>query len=222
MELEKFARLGTKRVKWLVHLFNWTVGLNSIRKGKNKISIGAAMLKKVKIRVSGRGNTIVVSDWSALLGCTIHIKGNNNRIEIGSDCVLRQVELVVEDDGNEISVGKGGRLYGPTQLAAMEGTKLSIGEECLCSSGVKIRTGDSHSIVDMEGNRINPSTDVEIGSHVWLGTDVLCLKGTRVPGNCIVGARALVNRAFSEENCILAGVPAQIVKNRVSYLCKRL
>ena len=135
---------------------------------------------------------------------------------------MRQVEIVIEDDGNNISVGSGGRLYGPTQLAAIEGTRIIIEEDCLFSSGVKIRTGDSHSIVDMEGNRINPSEDVVIGEHVWLGTDVICLKGTRIPGHCIVGARALTNRSFAEGNCVLAGVPARIVKTGVDYLCKRL
>lgn len=222
MDLKKFMRWNPNRVRWLTRLYNGILGRNSIRKGKNSLSVGAAMVKRVKIRISGRGNTIVVSDWSALLHCTIQIKGDNNRIEIGPDCVLRQVELVIEDDGNTISVGQGGRLYGPTQLAAIEGTKIIIGEDCLCSSGVKIRTGDSHSIVDAGGSRINPSEDVVIGEHVWLGTDAICLKGTRIPGHCIVGARALVNRAFSESHCILAGVPAKIVKTGVDYLCKRL
>ena len=222
MDLQKYFSGDPKRVKWLLHLYNRTAGFNSVRKGKNPLSVGAAMLKQVKIRISGHGNTIAVSDWSALFGCTIDIRGNGNRIEIGPDCVLRQVELVIEDDGNVISIGKGSRLYGPSQLAAIEGTKISVGEDCLFSSGVKIRTGDSHSVIDREGNRINPSEDVSIGEHVWLGTDVLCLKGTRVPGHCIVGARALVNRAFAEGNCVLAGAPAQIVKTGVDYLCERL
>ncbi|PWL45475.1 MAG: hypothetical protein DBY45_03980 [Clostridiales bacterium] len=222
MDLKKYLSRNPKGLKWLVHLYNRTAGFNSIRRGKNRICVGASLLKRTKIRISGEGNTVVFSDWSALFHCAIQITGNYNRIEIGPDCVLRQVELVIEDDGNVISVGKGGRLYGPTQLAAIEGTKIFVGEDCLFSSGVKIRTGDSHSIVNMDGNRINPSEDVVIGEHVWLGTDVLCLKGTRVPGHCIVGARSLVNRAFSEENCILAGVPARIVKTEVDYLCKRL
>lgn len=222
MDWKQYISDHPQRVKWLMHLFNRTAGLNSVRLRGNRLSVGAALLRHTKIRVSGVGNTIIVADSSALLHCRIQITGNHNRIEIGKDCVLRQVELVIEDDGNGISIGQGGRLYGPTQLAAIEGTKISVGEDCLFSSGVKIRTGDSHSIVDMEGNRINPSEDVTIGEHVWLGTDVLCLKGTQVPGHCVVGARALLNHAFSEENCVLAGSPAQIVKTGVDYLCKRL
>ena len=77
-------------------------------------------------------------------------------------------------------------------------------------------------MVDLQGKRINPSRDIVIGNHVWIGTQVTCLKGARVADNCIIGACALVTGTFPEGNCALAGVPAKVVRRDVNWDILRL
>ena len=194
-----------------------------IHKGKgNRILAPCALLKGVNIRISGTGNTVIVEDFSTLNNTAIYIHGNNNIITIGPWCTLINAELCIEDDGNRINLGEHTKILGKTHLAAMEGTAIMIGADCLFSSDVHFRTGDSHSILDMQGRRINDSRDIVLGDHVWVGTKSTCLKGARVASHSIIGACALVTGVFQDPHCALAGVPAKVVKTGVDWSARRI
>ena len=188
----------------------------------NRIEAPCALLKRVDIRISGSNNRVIVEDFSVLKGVSVYISGDNNTVSIGSWCHLNGTEFCMEKSGNTVAVGSRSKLLGKTHLAAMEGTRIDIGRECLFSSDIHFRTGDSHSILDMKGRRINPSQDILLGDHVWVGTKVICLKGSVVPPHSIVGAGALVTKAFSQPNCVLAGNPAKVVKTGVDWSLKRI
>jgi acetyltransferase-like isoleucine patch superfamily enzyme len=87
---------------------------------------------------------------------------------------------------------------------------------------IEIRTGDSHSILDMSGNRINPSSNVVIGNHVWVGSRVIILKGAQISDFSIIGAGSIVSGEFPDTNVILAGVPAKIVKDNINWKRERI
>ena len=189
-----------------------------IRKGRgNRVCAPCALLKNVTIHISGRNNRIIIEDYCRLSNCAIYIRGNDNTVVIGKWCILIGAELCIEDNGNEICMGDHTKIYGKTHLAAIEGTRILIGRDCLFSSDIHFRTGDSHSILDMDGRRINGSEDIVIGEHVWVGTKVLCLKGSQVADHCVVGAGALVTGSCKKTNCILAGVPVRVVKENIDW-----
>lgn len=193
------------------------------KKGRNnRIVAPCALLQKGNIRFSGSGNTVIIGDFSVLKGVSIYLYGDNNTVTIGSWCHLAETELYLEDSGNRITIGDHTKILGKTHLAAIEGTEIRIGSDCLFSSDVHFRTGDSHSVLDLSGRRINASQDIELGDHVWVGTKVTCLKGAKVPSHSILGACALVTGKFDEPNCALAGVPARVVKTGVDWSLKRI
>ena len=41
----------------------------------------------------------------------------------------------------------------------------------------------------------------------------MILKGSKIPSNSMIGACSLVNKEFTEENTVIAGSPAKIIKN---------
>lgn len=188
----------------------------------NRLTAPCALLQKVNIHFSGNHNTVIVEDFSTLKNVSLYISGDNNTIHIGPWCYLNQAEFCTENAGNTIAIGEHTRIMGQTHLAAIEGTKITIGEDCLFSSDVHVRTGDSHSVLNLEGKRINPSEDIVIGDHVWMGTKTTCLKGAVIPHHNIVGACALVTGKFEEPNCALAGVPAKVVKREVDWCLQRI
>lgn len=188
----------------------------------NHIEAPCAMLKRVDIRIVGNNNTVTIKDFSTLKGVSVYIRGDNNHITIEPWCHLNGTELHMENSGNSILIGEHSKLLGTTHLATMEGTRIDIGKDCLFSSDIHFRTGDSHSILDMDGRRINSSEDIRLGDHVWVGTRVMCLKGAAVPSHSIVGAGALVTKAFSQPHCVLAGNPAKVVKTDVDWSLKRI
>lgn len=136
--------------------------------------------------------------------------------------ILKNVTFVTEDDNNEISIDEHTSIMGKTELAAIESTSIKIGKDCLFSQMIYFRTGDSHSIIDMDGNRINQSKNIIVGDHVWLGQQVVLLKGAEIPANSIVGYRSIVTKKLMSENTAYAGSPAKEVKNNVTWDSKRI
>lgn len=190
--------------------------------GGNRVLAPCVLLKKVRIDISGENNRVIVEDFSILSDVSIYIHGSNNTLHIGKWGYLVQADICMEDSGNEITIGEHTRILGKTHLAAIEGTKIEIGSDCMFSSDIHFRTGDSHSVLNQQGKRINPSEDIILGEHVWVGTKVTCLKGAAVPAHSIIGACALVTGKFDEPNCVIAGVPAKIVKREIDWSIKRI
>lgn len=82
------------------------------------------------------------------------------------------------------------------------------------ANDIHVRTGDSHTIIDSEGNRINTSKSISIGNHVWIGTKVTCF--------CVIGANTLISKKFERTNCVIAGNPASIIKSEINWKRERL
>jgi len=99
-----------------------------------------------------------------------------------------------------------------------ENLKVFIGNNCMFGTRVLLRPSDGHIIYDINtGELLNKGEDIIIGNHVWSGVNSVFLKGAKVSDNSVVGANTLVNKKFNEENVILAGVPARIVKHSVNW-----
>ena len=135
---------------------------------------------------------------------------------------MNQVELCTEDSNNEISIGSNTNFCGKAHLAAIEGTKIKIGNRCLFSSDLQFRTGDSHSILNMQGDRINPSKNIIIDDHVWFGAKVTCLKGVHISKDSIVAATTTLCKDYDKSNVIIAGIPGKIIKTDINWSIDRI
>lgn len=67
----------------------------------------------------------------------------------------------------------------------------------------------THSI-NVQENR-QDSAPIRIGSHCFVGTDVVILGGAILPDRSVLGAKSLLNKAFTERGMLYAGVPAKPV-----------
>lgn len=52
---------------------------------------------------------------------------------------------------------------------------------------------------------------IKIGNNCWFGFNCTVLEGTQIGDNCVIGAGSVVNKKFPK-NCVIAGVPAKIIK----------
>lgn len=176
---------------------------------------GGAFLNHSKIFFYGKNNTIEIEKGCRLYGCRIQVFGDANRVHISSDCVLRNVDVYISS-GGILEIGHNTHIGG-AHIACIEGTKVCIGERCLFSDQIVLRTGDSHSILNEQGERINHALDVIIGNHVWIGQQVIILKGAEIGDETIVGTRALVTGKKFSGNVVLAGSPAKVIKTGVTW-----
>ena len=208
--------------KLCTSLFNYLNIKNKLFSKNIRVSVGVSMISGLKIINHGNDNQIIIGDFVRIKNSTIIIHGNQNKISISDFAYLKDIELYMEDSKNEILINQHSSLCGKAHLAAIEGSKIIIGKECLFSSDLHFRTGDSHSILDMQGKRINPSKDIVIEDHVWIGTKVTCLKGTHIMKNSIIAATTTLCKAYDQENVIIAGVPGRIIKTDVNWTHQRI
>ena len=68
----------------------------------------------------------------------------------------------------------------------------------------------SHSI-DLEQNR-QSSEPVRVGDYCFVGTNCVLLGGSALPDFCILGAKSLLNKSFTETYQLYGGVPAGPIK----------
>lgn len=222
-EQKKQLILSHRRLsQWACWAYNHLPFRNKLHARGVQLHQGVSLLRGLKIYSSGVDNRIILDDFVRLNDCTIRILGSHNTITIGEDSTLNRTDLHLENDHNQVIIGRRTDLYGPTHAAVIEGTTLKIGDDCMFSGDLHIRTGDSHSVVDLAGRRINPSKDIVIGDHVWIGTKVTCLKGVSVRENCIVAATTTLCGRFDQKNAVIAGVPGKVVKTGVNWSPERL
>ena len=75
----------------------------------------------------------------------------------------------------------------------------------------------SHSI-DIEENR-QSSKPVRVGDYCFVGTNCVLLGGSALPDFCVLGAKSLLNKSFTETYHLYCGVPARPIK-ALSRDCK--
>lgn len=188
---------------------------------KNKLKYVGSFIYRTKIKVIGKENVVEIRRGAVLKNCIIFVSGICNKIVIGERCSLKDVELYIEDNGNILNIGSRTTISGRTHIACIEGTTISIGKDCMFSKDIIIRTGDSHSIIDKYGNRINKSKGVEIGDHVWIGANVTILKGSSIGEDSIIGTGSLITNNL-EKNCVYGGNPVRKLKEDVTWKRERI
>lgn len=69
----------------------------------------------------------------------------------------------------------------------------------------------THSI-NVFDNR-QDSAPIKIGSHTFVGTNVVVLGGAILPDCCVLGAKSLLNKAYAETHKLYGGVPARVLSD---------
>lgn len=202
---------------------NRIVGGNQYRVRNNRLLAKEARMCRTEVKILGKENVVEIGKGTLLRNCKICIYGNRNRVIIGENVIANGAEIHIEDEGSTIEIRNCTTIERDTEIAAIEGTHIQIGQDCMISSDVRICTGDSHSLVDLDGNRMNPSMDITIGDHCWLGTRVVINKGVKIPEHCTIGACSVINRNLrGEPYSVIAGVPGRLMKQQVDWRRERI
>lgn len=185
-----------------------------IRDGKETVLPPYTYIKGLHLEFNGNNNTVCIEYPSRIHHSKISFNGDNNQINFGKNA--KGVFSFILYYGNNIHLGNNVQSEG--LYATLYGDSLIIGNNCLFSSSIKVWS-DGHAIIDAATRKLlnPPGYTIQIGDHVWIGQDVVLLKRTNIPSNCIVAHSSVVTKAFDEENCIYAGNPAKAVKRGINW-----
>jgi acetyltransferase-like isoleucine patch superfamily enzyme/coenzyme F420-reducing hydrogenase beta subunit len=92
-------------------------------------------------------------------------------------------------------------------------SKITIGKDCTIARDVVIRDYDGHTI---ELPDFNIAEEIVIGEHVWIGNRAIVLKGVTIGDGAIIAAGSIVTTDVPS-HCIVAGVPARVVKENINW-----
>ena len=184
---------------------------------KSSVTIGKrARLNTVSFTI-GENGAIFIDGSSRLNNVSFHLPGSNAKVCIGSCCMISNTEFWIEDDANEIIIGDNTYIGGAHLAVTGKEKKIRIGKDSMLSNGIVIRTGDSHSIIDLSnGEKMNPEQNVFIGNHVWIAQNVTILKGSTVNDDSVIGCCSVVCNSF-EHNSLIVGSPAKTVKEGICW-----
>lgn len=153
-----------------------------------------------------------------------YIRGNNHKIIIHDNVKISKGIIWMEDENGLIQIGKNSTVESAEFACTEPNSAITIGNNCMFSKEIEIRTGDSHSIMDITNNkRINLAKNVNIEDNVWLGARVVVLKGSKIESNVVVGFGSIVtNKEVLKSNSVYIGMPLKQVKSDIYWIRKRI
>ena len=122
--------------------------------------------------------------------------------------------LFVDGDDGTIIIGDNCHINGACIHAK---SNISLGNKCVVASGVHIIDSNGHEVKSLDRRHVQDvPRPISIGNNVWIGLNVIILKGTIIGDNAVIYAGSVVKGEFPA-NCIIAGNPAKIIKNIEYY-----
>lgn len=160
------------------------------------------LLKGVPVIFNKGGAELSIGD-----NCTIKSSFLSNLVGLYSRTII-----VTRTSEAKIHIGNNVGISGAT-IYARKGIK--IGDNTMIGGNAKILDNDFHPIeVDARNNDDKSkigTREVVIGKNCFIGCNSLILKGTVLGDGCVVGAGAVVSGKF-DDNCVIAGNPARVIK----------
>lgn len=176
--------------------------------------------KGVRISFSGRYNTVKIElpfgkDSPIKTKVNLRIKGDKNIVHIHKN-VSGRLYIAMHNGNNYFEIGENSSMC--DMGITLVNNTCKIGKDCMISNGIKI-WGDGHSVLDYKTRKVlnTPKAPILVGNHVWLGERVTLTKGAQIPDDCIVGVASVVTKKFDKPHCVIAGVPAKVVKEGISW-----
>jgi acetyltransferase-like isoleucine patch superfamily enzyme len=139
-----------------------------------------------------------------------------HQVIIGADCQL-EANIIFKYDGiwsKGPSIRIGDNVFIGSGCEFNINTGITIGRDANIASGCKFIDHDHGSVLGIRiGAQPSVRAPIEIAQDVWLGVNVVVLKGVTIGAGAIVAAGAVVNKSIPE-NQIWGGIPAKFIKTR--------
>lgn len=125
----------------------------------------------------------------------IDVRNRQSRIEIGENSVFSNDAAII----SEWHCG---------------GAGITIGKNCVVGVGFRCYDSDFHPLLAAEREDASKvkMKPVKIGDDVFIGENVMVLKGSEVGDRSVIGAGSVVCGKFPQDS-LIAGNPAKLIRN---------
>ena len=183
----------------------------------NRIKGSPSAMRNSRIVFHGFRNTLVFDEDVILEDTTIDFNGDDSIVYL---CKSRHpYRINVSMNHNCVFyMGQNNYMNGSLHVILSEQKHFFVGNEGLFSFDIWARTADPHLIYSCRSmERINPSRSIFLGDHVWVGQNVMLLKGSQVDSGSIIGAGAVLSGKAVPHNAIYAGNPAKEIRRGIFW-----
>lgn len=143
------------------------------------------------------------------------------RLSLAENAILRCVghssihagSYIMIHKNASLSIGNNTYINGATIDCSKN---ISIGADCAIAEGVRIMDNSWHAIHYTDGTQSVSIAPVSIGNKVWIATNAIILPGVIIGDGAIVAAGAVVTKNVPAR-CLVAGVPARVIKENVEW-----
>lgn len=200
--------------------------------GKNKVivitcgvekEVSCSFIKGLDITIRGHNNVIKIEYPIIFENSKIQLDGQNNIITFKSSTIgYRNLEILCLANGKnkKISFGENCSCEGLSIFCHDTNSSLEIGNNVMIARDCCIQVSDSHSILDKHTHQLIDTHEhhISIGDNVWIAQGSMLLKNAKIAANSIVGTSSVVTKPFTQENIVIAGNPAKIIKKDIVWL----
>ncbi len=143
--------------------------------------------------------------------------GNGSKIVFRGKAIISQGTVLRCDKNSSIEFGN--NFYCNSNCYIRSTSKISFGDNCALGWNITLNTSDGHPIWH-HGEKVIGEGPIIVGDNVWITSDASLLKGSVISNHCIVAQKAVVTQAFSEEHCLIGGIPAKVVAHNIDWSAK--
>ncbi|MDQ0322267.1 acetyltransferase-like isoleucine patch superfamily enzyme [Pararhizobium capsulatum DSM 1112] len=146
---------------------------------------------------------------------TFSLRGDNQTaVFLSERKIIITVKMV--EKSNHLTVGEDAYIGGATLV--MQDTTITVGAGGLWSDGVLLQGTDSHGVVDLDTMEVinGGPKYINLKRRVWLGRHSSVLKNVTIEEGSVVASGAVVVKNVPKA-CAVAGVPAKVIKERISW-----
>lgn len=142
------------------------------------------------------------------------IINNQGKITLGKGAKLEGCHIAVPPKG-ELWIGEFAAIGPETRVNV--GDTVVIGARSLVAWGVDVLGQSFHQIAYADGRISELARPVSIGSDVWIQTKAIICPGARIGDGSVVAAGAVVPGKEYPPNVVLAGNPAKVIAEGITW-----
>lgn len=183
----------------------------------NKI-IGNPNLINSRVEFTGKNNILFCEDNINIVNSSIQFHGDNSVVYLCFTKSNYPLDIHIFQN-SLIYIGRDNKFSPVLHINVQEHQNLIIGDDCIIGSNCNIRTSDAHIVYDSNTKkRVNNSSSVLVGDHVWLAHQVYIEMGVHIGSGAILSNNShAYKHSLLKSNYLYAGNPARVAQKDVFF-----